>query len=244
MHALSVGELLAAWEQGIGESPVQRALDLLTAAWPETPREEFARLSLGQRDDRLLALRELLFGPELVGLAACPACGERVECRVPTAELRAADQGGAPEAQRVCVDGYEVRFRLPNSEDLLAVGDGGDLDGWSRRLLARCVEEARGPGEGRPVPELPAAVVAAVAEQMARVDPLGDVELGLTCRVCGHRWSTSFDIVSFLWREIDTWAERLLREVHALAGAYGWREADILALSPQRRRVYLELVGA
>jgi hypothetical protein len=244
VRALSVGELLAAWEQGIGQSPVQRALGLLTAAWPETPREELARLSLGRRDARLLALREQLFGPELVGLTACPACGERLEFRVPTADLRAADGGGPAEAQRISVDGYEVRFRLPNSADLLAVGDGGDPDEWSRRLLARCVEEARDSGEGRPVAELPAAVVAAVAQHMARVDPLGDVGLHLTCRLCRHGWSTSFDIVSFLWREIDAWAQRLLREVHALAGAYGWREADILALSQERRRVYLELVGA
>jgi hypothetical protein len=30
-------------------------------------------------------------------------------------------------------------------------------------------------------------------------------------------------------------------EVDALARAYGWREADILALSPARRAAYLEL---
>lgn len=232
------------WEQGTSKSPIQRALDLLAAACPETPPEELVGLSLGERDARLLALRELLFGPELVGLASCPACGVRVECRVLTADLRAADGGRPAEGQQVSVDGYEVRFRLPNSADLLAVGDGGDPGEWGRRLLARCVEEARASGGARPVAELPAAVVAAVADQMAGVDPLGDVELHLTCRVCRHGWSTSFDIVSFLWREVDAWAQRLLREVHALAGAYGWREADILALSQERRRIYLELVGA
>jgi hypothetical protein len=34
-----------------------------------------------------------------------------------------------------------------------------------------------------------------------------------------------------------------LREVHTLAWAYGWREADILAMSPARRQFYIELVG-
>ena len=37
---------------------------------------------------------------------------------------------------------------------------------------------------------------------------------------------------------------RILREVHTLAAAYGWSEAEILALSPARRRVYLELAAA
>jgi hypothetical protein len=51
-----------------------------------------------------------------------------------------------------------------------------------------------------------------------------------------------FDIVSFLWTEIAAEAKRLLREVHILASAYGWREADIFSLSPLRRQFYLEAV--
>ena len=44
--------------------------------------------------------------------------------------------------------------------------------------------------------------------------------------------------------ELATQAKRLLREVHFLARAYGWREADILAMSARRRQAYLEMVGA
>jgi hypothetical protein len=35
----------------------------------------------------------------------------------------------------------------------------------------------------------------------------------------------------------------MLRDVHALATAYGWREADIVAMSPWRRQVYLDMVS-
>ena len=65
----------------------------------------------------------------------------------------------------------------------------------------------------------------------------------LNCADCGHRWVSAFDIVSFLWSEIDNWAKRLLREVCALATALGWREADILAMSAQRRQLYLQIIG-
>ena len=34
----------------------------------------------------------------------------------------------------------------------------------------------------------------------------------------------------------------LFDEVHALASCYGWREADILAMSGERRRQYLQRV--
>ena len=39
-------------------------------------------------------------------------------------------------------------------------------------------------------------------------------------------------------------AKRLLMDVHLLARAYGWSEAEVLALSPARRRFYLEMVEA
>ena len=63
------------------------------------------------------------------------------------------------------------------------------------------------------------------------------------CASCGHRHEVAFDIASFFWGEIDAWASRTFLDVHALAKAYGWREAEILAMSPRRRQHYLDLVG-
>ena len=75
------------------------------------------------------------------------------------------------------------------------------------------------------------------------VDPQANVQMNLSCVRCGKHWQAVFDIESFLWSEINRWAERLLLEVHQLARAYGWREADILAMSPHRRRFYLDMLG-
>jgi hypothetical protein len=78
---------------------------------------------------------------------------------------------------------------------------------------------------------------------MGEADPQAEVQLALACPACRHQWQVSFDIVSYFWSEINARSQRLLWEVHALASAYGWREADILAISPQRRQFYLEMVG-
>jgi hypothetical protein len=51
-----------------------------------------------------------------------------------------------------------------------------------------------------------------------------------------------FDIISFFWTELDSLARRLLQDVHVLAKAYSWREADILSMSATRRQFYLEMV--
>ncbi|MEA1978379.1 MAG: phage baseplate protein, partial [Chloroflexota bacterium] len=65
----------------------------------------------------------------------------------------------------------------------------------------------------------------------------------LTCPECSHQWEVLFDIASFLWTEINNWAERTLRTVHQLASAYGWAEREILNLSPVRRQLYLGMVN-
>jgi hypothetical protein len=69
------------------------------------------------------------------------------------------------------------------------------------------------------------------------------VLLDFTCPGCNYQWQSLFDITAFFWQEIAAFVKRLLREVHTLAKAYGWREADILAMSHQRRQFYLEMVG-
>lgn len=78
---------------------------------------------------------------------------------------------------------------------------------------------------------------------MLECDPQAEVLLQLTCPSCQREWMITFDIVSFLWIEIHAHAKRLLQEVHTVARAYGWHEADILALSPVRRQFYLEMVA-
>jgi hypothetical protein len=138
---------------------------------------------------------------------------------------------------------YEVRYRSPNTEDIAGCA-GLEFAAGRRRLLACCVTDARCQGRSVSAEELPENVARKVVEQIAVIDPQADTRLDLTCPECHQRWKEVFDIVSFFWAEIDAWAHRVLREVNVLARAYGWRESDILALSPVRRQIYLSMVQA
>ena len=135
-----------------------------------------------------------------------------------------------------------MTFRLPNSLDVKAA-QADDVDATRQRLLRRCVLSASLGGVQRPVDNLPGEVVAAIVERMEQADPQANVRLAHSCPACGHGWQAIFDIARFFWSEIEAWAHRILREVHILAAAYGWHEADILAMSPGRRQVYLGMVG-
>ena len=235
MRALSATELLAVWERAFSQSTIQRALALLAAACPESPPDALAGLSIGRRDARLLALREATFGPAFTALAVCPACGDAMELTFHADDLRPATAAEPPAKLELQIEGLDLRVRLPTSADLLAISRPDDLAAARSQLLARCL--IGGPDQ------MPERVLDGVIARMALADPLADIQLALHCAGCGHGWQAAFDIVSFFWREIHAWARGLLREVHILATAYGWREDDILALSPARRRFYLEMVS-
>jgi hypothetical protein len=255
MRGVTAAELLSAWEQGVGQPSFRRALILLSAACPEWSAEQLARLSIGQRDARLLALRERTFGAELVSVVKCSACGEEMEFTFNTADIRVAaladqanshppaSEGDEPEPLSLSFNGYEVLFRLPNSTDLAAIAGSPELAASPRLLLQRCIQAASYKGAAVNYSDLPAEILDALAMRMEEADPQANVQLNLSCVRCDKQWQAVFDIESFLWSELNRWAERLLLEVHQLARAYGWREADILAMSPQRRQFFLEMLG-
>ncbi len=231
MRALSASDVLEVWEHGLTCGPIQRALNLLAAVYPETPRDQLAQLPIGERDARLLALREALFGPQVACLTSCPACGAPLETAFDIVQLRTPPSiSTLVETYSLTAGGCEVQFRLPNSSDMLSIVDVLEASVGRRTLFERCLQQASRDGATLRAQDVPEEAVSAIAAQMALLDPLADAQLALTCPACAHHWSAAFDIVSFLWTEIDAWAVRVLREVHQLASAYGWREADILVL--------------
>jgi hypothetical protein len=243
MQALSVSKLLEVWEQGQGQPPYWRAILLLATACPGESLEGLSQLSIGSRDARLLTLREWTFGRRLDCLATCPACAEHLEFSLEVPDLQAA----APEPKdgrlQFAIDGYTVEFRPLNTSDLMeAIGRLDDKQ-KPEALMERCVLAARRANEPIATERLPAQVLGTLAAHMAQADPQADIQLPLACPTCDHRWRALFDIVSFFWSEIHAWAVRMLREVHLLASAYGWREAEILAMSPVRRGLYLEMAA-
>ncbi|HET7536469.1 MAG TPA: hypothetical protein VFJ90_08450 [Candidatus Didemnitutus sp.] len=242
MRGLTAAEALELWERGSGESPVRRALLLLAPVCPDLGPAALERLPLGERDALLLDLRERTFGSALSSTTACPACGGQVQADFTTRSIRA-PRKNRKENWELDHQGVTARFRLLDSLDLEAVTQAADEESARRALLGRCLATAGGTrGDTPDVSEFSDAFVTALATRLADADPQADVSLALDCPGCGHRWDAPFDIAGFFWIELQSYARRLLQEIHELASAYGWTEAQILALTPARRAAYLELV--
>ncbi len=196
---------------------------------------------LGRRDAALLDLHAALFGPALTAAARCPACGEQIDLSLSTDQLRV---GGGPAAAggHLASGGWQIDWRLPTSLDLNAAALGGNEAAVQQALLQRCVQRAT--FDGTPVDSgaVPPALVQQLADDMAAADPQALIELALQCPACEHRWTEVFDIGAFLMQRLAHWAETTLDQVHTLARAYGWTEAETLSLSPARRAQYLARV--
>ncbi|WIM04800.1 MAG: hypothetical protein OHM77_08810 [Candidatus Nitricoxidivorans perseverans] len=242
MRPLGDADILAAWEAARGRHPIDQALVLLMAAEPSRSRDELASLPIGRRDARLLALRLATFGDALNGRCACPRCGEAAEFEVSCDALRMPDAGVGERT--LDVEGYRLCLRPLDSFDLAAAAGATEVAEARRMLLRRCVVEAARDDAPIAADELPETLGAAIAQAALRADPQAELLFELACPVCGHRWQAVLDIAHILWKEVDARAQRLLTEVHLLARAYGWREADILGMGPARRNAYLQRVTA
>jgi hypothetical protein len=218
MQGLAAAEVLDLWDRAASMSPARRALVALSAVDAGEPCP-----TVGHRDALLLRLHGSTYGPLLSAVATCPACGEALDVDVEVAALLV-----DPPADRVgAIDTAEgpVEFRLPDATDLAEVTDADDL-------FDRCV--------GR---DVTAATRAEIERLMEAGDPGAELGLALTCPACDHAWSDVLDPMAFLWAATTSRVRQLADEIDVLGRTYGWREADILALSERRRRLYLEAAG-
>ena len=246
MRPPAITELLTVWERSIEQPLLQRTINLLDLSCPEFDSEAITKLSIGERDARLLLLREWMFGSRLINITDCPKCSECVEWENDIEDicLQSPQEPDFSKEFNLEADGFSVRFRLPNSVDVYeAISDEPGQPALVR-LLSRCILDAHCNNEACGPDSLPDVVIEAINRRMEEEDPQADIHIALSCPNCEHRWEIQFDIVSYLWTEIENWAERMLQVVGTLARAYGWSERDILNMSPLRRQFYLDMVNS
>jgi hypothetical protein len=239
-------------EVGYAQHPIDRALTILACVSPDLSREALADLPLGERDRRLFRIREYTFGPVMRGFSECMSCPEKLEYELRIAEILAQ---ATPDASYQATwemehSGYRVRCRLPTSRDLAAAVLAPDAVSAERMLRQRCMavvaRDTHALDEAA-LDDLPDIVGNAIdddfaAESRAR-DPLTEITIDLVCPSCGQHARVLVDIGAFLWEELVGMGRQLLHAVDVLARTYHWSEVEILSMSQQRRRWYLEMTS-
>jgi len=230
-------ELCGLDEQTVEEDGTPAALALLDRVLVGGPggseRPATASLVPSDRDALLAAVYRRAFGDRVQATASCVDCRELFDVEFSLAALEQALQE-VRQAPEVTVDNGSfsladgTRFRLPTGADECEVV-GLPLEQAEAELRERLVLG----GDG-----------VAAEEAMAALAPLLERELELVCPECGTAQTLRFELAGYLLRALAQERRQLAREVHALAVAYGWGLAEILALPRSRRRAYVELASA
>lgn len=213
----------------------EKAVWILYAAGLGPPDDIF-KWHIGFRDAALLRLRMATFGNQISCVDICPGCSNSVEMNIHIPDILTM----APTELKTTVtfpeDNGIGEIKLPTSEDIEFVLKHVSPENAQTALIQRCFGNVSTKFKGSE------AELDSVESMLEEHDPFADIHFSVDCPECKHAWDALFDIVSIFWKEIVTAAKKLLSEVHVIASVYHWSEAEILALSQERRSFYLECI--
>jgi len=175
--------------------------------------------------------QEAAWFAEIVRAKGLPRVGVMIE--VPAAALRSFDVLS------------EVDFASLGTNDLGQYTMAADrMEGALSELLNRCVVRV---GEsGTPhiaTAELTPRARAEIEAAMADVAPHVEDTMDTTCVECGRTVIIPFDLQRIFFGDLRADRDLLYREVHYLAFHYHWAERDIMAMTRDKRRAYIDLLA-
>ncbi|MEU0405814.1 hypothetical protein ABZ318_37560 [Streptomyces sp. NPDC006197] len=223
------------------------------------PPEVVRRLLVADRNFLLLQLRRTSFGDLVRAHLFCPwpDCGERVSLEFDLNEVPVdeAKVHTPVHTMTLSVEAFpgtdrtsaEVRFRLPDGSDqeelsaLLAHNEAETLT----LLLSRCVQRigTQEPPSKQQISELSARARSEIEERMAYVAPKVEQTLDATCAECRRVFVAPFDIQRFFFGDLRADRSLLYQEVHHLAFHYHWSEREIMGMTRDKRRMYIEVLS-
>jgi hypothetical protein len=226
-------ELFRVWEDGQELSSLERSM-LVVATWGTGMDTESTR-PIDDLNRQVLILHARLFGKDMELYAECAECCEPLVFVIDTSQIASAEDPATTPP--LLIDDREVICRPPVAGDVLAASVASDPRRW---LAERCIEPGDDAKEGHPA--LTDDDIETLENWLREHHLLLEISLAIACPDCGYEWEQLLDIDELVWRDIDLESRRLLEDVDRLARSYGWSEADILAMRPERRRRYVELV--
>ena len=237
------GHVELAVAEGLERSDIvpRRVTGALSAALEHIGRQDPAwdlvhGLSVG---DRQFLVRKLAahMGFDSIWLSAsCGPCGALFDFLVRQSELPTKPASEVYPFTEVETSVGVCRLRVPTGADQEAVAGLEEGKESFRVLLRRLVVR---PSGGEEQPEgFTEQDIAAIDAALEAVAPEVATKAQAACPECGR--TNLIHVDPYVYLNLGSVA--LLAEIHRLASAYHWGEAEILALPTSRRRKYLQLV--
>lgn len=223
----------------------------------EITEDIIRRLLVGDRQFLMLKLRELTFGERVQATVSCPwpNCDTRldIDFNITDIPIKEMDQVlqryeyNFTAQSPTETPALTVHFRLPNGSDqealsaLLVENEATALT----QMLWRCIDrigETENPDLDQ-IRMLSSSIRKKIEQKMQSLAPDVELTMEAECPDCHRSFNIPFDLQEFFFGELRTSRELLRREIHYLAFHYHWSEKDILSMSRDRRREYIEIVA-
>jgi hypothetical protein len=242
-----------------GMLSVERDTALLTSlvCGPEgnaITRTQILDLSMGDRELLLLLVRRQLFGNIMQCVLKCPSCDENLDVELKVDDLivesNAEQQIRYEELIEVEDTRFRVIFHLPTAGDVeKALRHTAYIADAARTLARECIDSvsrvSNEPGSTQEEKEeWPDSVFRKISARIEQLDPQAEIELQSKCPACGNEFKQPVDPGGYLVRELAARQRVKYQEVHELARAYHWSEAEILRMGSRKRQIYLDLLAA
>lgn len=205
--------------------------------------EEVVRgLSVGDREALLWHLRRLTLGDAVDATVSCADCDEKASIQLSVDQLLHSPYESWAPVVGASIDEREIEFRVPTGADQERVARSRlDPATGAIEILKACVLSI----DGAPPTEADlGALVGGLSSRMAELDPQAETLLETSCPSCGALVVAELDAGAFLFEEVAIRSRYLFAEIHVLASNYHWSERDILSMTADRRRTYLDLIEA
>jgi hypothetical protein len=205
--------------------------------------------TLDRRVRGLLTVLRETQGDRLTWMTRCPiqGCGHEMELELSVSQLLSTPEPVERFSWSAAAD-CTLELRLPTGRDQMewrgaaATDAEGAGEGLALRLATALVSSVNGepPSAQWRLPDewLPA-LDAAFGER----DALASLALRVSCPWCGNESVLELDLEALALSRLAAEQKRVLEEIHRLASAYHWTEAEVLAVPRQRRSFYLARTG-
>ncbi len=193
-----------------------------------------AALTVGDRQYLMVAIARTL-GHRLFWLTGtCPACDKPFDAPLDLDAFPVKPAGAGYPYAELTLPGGALRIRAPTGADQAAIAGIADPRAAVEALARRLIDPQ--PAAEPPLDEDALEAIDAAAQA---VSPEAPQALATACPDCGTETALPFDIAALLLSKLDD----PLDDVHEIASAYHWAEADILALPRSRRAAYLDRIA-
>jgi hypothetical protein len=162
-------------------------------------------------------------GDPVETVLACEGCGTPIEVPVPVDDLLGAAPVDASRGHASAAAGS--RATIPTVDDVASAAARG-ADAASVLARACGVDALTRPERQRAL------------QALDEAHPLLAPAVVIVCPACGHGAEAAIDAVDLAWAVVAERARAFLDDVVVLARAYGWSEAEVLAVPADRRARY------